>query len=185
MKPSSSSFALWALPSMLILFGFAMRLLPHAPNFAPIGAIALFGGMYLPKRLAIILPLGAMLLSDSIIGFYSWQIMLSVYGSFALMGFIGLWLRRHKRFLFILGGTLAGSILFYLITNVAVWAFGTMYPHTLAGLMQSYVNALPFFRNTLFGDALYVTLLVGGFEAMRYWIFSRSLVPKKLIPRSY
>lgn len=173
MKSSPSFIATWALPLMLMLFGFAMRLLPHAPNFAPIGAIALFGGMYLPKRLALILPLGAMLLSDAIIGFYSWQIMLSVYGSFALMGSIGLFLRRHKQFSLILGGTLAGSILFYLITNAAVWAFGTMYPLTLAGLIQSYVNALPFFRNTILGDLFYVGLLAGSYEFIAYWLKQR------------
>ena len=57
---------------LLIILGFATRLLPHPANFAPITAIALFAGIYLPKRWAIILPLIAMFISDIFIGFYTW-----------------------------------------------------------------------------------------------------------------
>lgn len=176
-----SSLLEWFLPILLIIFGFAARLLPHAPNFAPIGAIALFGGMYLPRKLSIIAPLAAMLASDAIIGFYSWQIMMSVYTSFALMGFIGFWVREHKRFSNLIGGTLLGSTLFFLVTNGAVWAFGTMYPPTFSGLIQSYIMAIPFFRNTVLGDLFYVGVLVGSYEVIRYWIASRevSLVKKQ------
>lgn len=160
----------WVLPTLLIVFGFSARLLPHPPNFAPIGALALFGGIYLPRRLALIIPLGAMILSDLIIGFYSLPIMLSVYGSFALMNVIGLWVRERKRFSTVLGGTLCGSTLFFLITNAAVWAFSGIYPFTFSGLTQSYMMGLPFFRNTLFGDLFYVGILAGSYECIAYWL---------------
>ena len=74
------------IPLLLIALGFIARLLPHPANFAPIGAIALFSGLYLPKRWAIILPLAIMLISDIFVGFYAWQIMLAVYLSFVLAG---------------------------------------------------------------------------------------------------
>ncbi|MBI3335242.1 MAG: hypothetical protein HY001_01975 [Candidatus Portnoybacteria bacterium] len=160
----------WIVPLILIIFGFSARLLPHPPNFAPIGALALFGGIYLPRRLALVIPLGAMILSDLIIGFYSLPIMLSVYGSFALMNLIGLWVRGRKRFSTVLGGTLCGSTLFFLITNAAVWAFSGIYPFTLSGLAQSYIMAIPFFRSTVLGDLFYVGLLMGSYEYITYWI---------------
>ncbi|MFH1291643.1 MAG: DUF6580 family putative transport protein [bacterium] len=144
---------------ILIILGTSCRILPHPANFAPIGAIALFGAMYLPKKW-LILPLLAMLISDFFIGFYSLPIMFSVYGSFALIGIIGIYVKKNKKFRTILGGTVLGSILFFLITNWAVWAFGAMYAPTMQGLMTSYYMALPFFRNTLFGDLFYTSVLV-------------------------
>ena len=157
----------------LIVLGIAARLLPHPANFAPIGAVALFGGMYLTRRYAMILPLIAMLISDIFIGFYTWQIMASVYISFALTGLIGLWVRKNKKLSTVIGGTVLGSILFFLITNFSVWAFGTMYAHDFSGLIQSYTMAIPFFRNSLLGDLFYVGLLVGSYEAIRYFVLNK------------
>lgn len=151
----------------LIALGVSARLLPHAANFAPIAAIALFSGLYLPKRLAIIVPAMALLLSDIVLGFYTWQVVVSVYACFALTGIIGLGLAKQKNFAAIALGTILASIIFFLVTNWAVWAFGTMYPHTTTGLMQSYVMALPFFRNSLLGDIFYTTVLVGSMELVQ------------------
>ncbi len=154
-----------SLPAILLItIGIAGRFLPHPANFAPIGALAIFGAIYLPKKWSLIVPLAAMLFSDIFIGFYSWPIMISVYGSFALMWLIGNKIKDNKKFHAILCGTVLGSILFFLITNWAVWAFGTMYTHNIAGLTQSYYLAVPFFRNSLLGDLFYVFILVGGME---------------------
>lgn len=150
--------------ALLIILGFSARLFPHPANVAPIGAIALFGGLYLPKRWGILAPLAGLFLSDAIIGFYSAPMMIAVYGSFVLMGLIGMLVRKHKTVATVVGGTLAGSIAFFLITNAAVWAFGTMYPHNVAGLIESYTMALPFFRNSLIGDFFFVGILVGSYE---------------------
>lgn len=150
---------------ILITLGIAARFLPHPANFAPIGAIAIFAGIYLPKKWAIVLPLAAMLLSDLFIGFYAWPIMLSVYAGFVVMGLIGLAIRKNKKVSTVLGGTVLGGVIFYLVTNGAVWAFGSLYPHTVAGLMQSYYMAIPFFRNSLLGDLFYVGALAGAYEA--------------------
>lgn len=149
---------------VLVAFAVAARLLPHPPNFAPIAALAIFGALYLPKRWALVLPVGAMIVSDAIIGFYSWKILLAVYGSFVLAGGLGLTARRYKSFGSIVGATVLGSILFFLITNAAVWAFGTMYTHDVGGLIASYVSAVPFFRSTLAGDLFYVAVLAGTME---------------------
>lgn len=155
----------------LILAAVVLRFLPHEPNFAPITALALFGGVYLKnKRLSVLLPLGAMLISDYFIGFYSWPIMFSVYLSFGLSGILGLWLRQRKSVANTVGVTLLASVQFYFITNFTVWAFGSMYPHTGAGLLASYANAIPFFRNTLAGDLFYVGAMFGLYEAVRHFV---------------
>lgn len=149
--------------------------LPHIPNFAPIAAIAIFSGVYLKdKRIALIVPIVAMIISDAIIGFYNPWIMASVYGSFLAIGLIGLWLKNNKTVTNILGASLTGSVLFFLITNFAMWAVQpymkqAIYPHTLQGLMQSYTMGLPFFRNTLMGDLFYVSTMFGLMETVS-WI---------------
>lgn len=161
---------------ILIALGIAARFLPHPANFAPIGAIAIFSGLYLPKKWAMVLPLAAMFFSDLFIGFYAWPIMASVYASFIVMGLIGLAIRKNKKLSTVLGGTILGSVIFYLLTNGSVWAFGTLYPHTAAGLVQSYTMAIPFFRNSLLGDLFYTGALVGAYEASLALIYREKKV---------
>src|SRR3989338_422132 len=162
---------------VLIALGVAARFLPHPANFAPIGAIAIFSGIYLPKKWAIVLPLAAVFFSDIFIGFYSWPILLSVYVGFVIMGLIGLLVRKNKKLSTILGGTILGSVIFYLITNFSVWTFGSLYAHTLTGLWQSYVMAIPFFRNSLLGDLFYTGALVGAYEASLALLYREKKAP--------
>lgn len=162
---------------LLLVLGAGMRLLPHLPNFTPLAAIALFGGVYLKREYALVLPLAALLLSDFALGFDSWQGRLTVYGSFLLIGLLGLAIRRRKSLGMVVAGSLGGSIIFYLVTNFAFFYEPVMYPHTLEGVMSSYYNALPFFRNTLLGDLLYTGLLFGAYELARLLVKQRSRVP--------
>ena len=144
------------------------RLIPHAPNLAPVTAVALFSGAWLPDRkLAFTVPLGALFLSDLALGFYGAGDLLSVYASSALVVVLGGWVGRNRSVLRIGSGALAGSVLFFVLTNFAVWAFGTMYPRTGAGLIECYAAALPFFRNTVASDLSYTAALFGGFALLR------------------
>ncbi|AKM81832.1 TPA: hypothetical protein DD449_00125 [Candidatus Berkelbacteria bacterium] len=146
-----------------------VKFMPHIPNFAPIAAIALFGGVYLNKKYAIIIPIIAMLISDYFIGFYNPAVLVSVYGSFILIGLIGLWLKNHKTLPNIIGGSLFGSIIFFLVTNFAMWAKPiSLYPHTMQGLLDCYIMGLPFFRNTIAGDLFYVGAFFGVMEVAIY-----------------
>ena len=148
-----------------ILVASAMRLLPHPPNFSPIGAIALFGGAYFGRRaLAFAAPLGALLLSDAIIGFHSG--MPYVYGSVALVVLIGWAVAKRKTPLAIAGAAVASSVLFFVVTNFGVWLEGIYYPPTLSGLAECYVAAIPFFQNTLAGDLVFSAMLFGGFALL-------------------
>ena len=81
-----------------------------------------------------------------------------------------LWLRypgqKHQSAR-VLGYSLAGSVLFFIVTNFGVWASGTMYPKTGAGLVAAYVAGIPFFQWTVLGTLFYAALLFGGFELLR------------------
>jgi hypothetical protein len=144
------------------------RLLPHPPNFAPIGACALFAGSYFGERrlLAFFIPLAALFASDLALeattgwGFYSG--MWTVYGAMTLIVFIGFWLSSRRTPARIALGTLGGSALFFVVTNFAVWAGGSLYPRTLEGLQACFVAAIPFFQNSLAGDAFYAVVLFGS-----------------------
>lgn len=150
------------LPVVVIFFGVVLRLIPHPANVAPIAAMALFGGFYLGKKYALIVPLIALFASDILIGFHS--TMPFVYASFLLIGLIGLWLQKRKSLNLVLGATLFSSFLFFLITNFGVWSVGDLYPRTLDGLIKCFYLALPFFRNTVVGDLIFVGLFFGSFE---------------------
>ncbi len=145
-----------------MVFGAAvMRLLPHLPNFTPIAAMALFGGAYFSdKRLAFLIPFSALFLSDLILGLHAQ--MPVVYASIALIVCIGFSLQKRQRWLPIAGAALASSVLFFMTTNFGVWLFSSWYPRNMAGLIACYVAAIPFFGNTLLGDALYTAVLFGG-----------------------
>ncbi|HVU32282.1 MAG TPA: DUF6580 family putative transport protein [Opitutaceae bacterium] len=145
-----------------ILAAAALRLVPHAPNVTPIAALALFGGAQLKdRRLAFGLPLAAMMLSDLVLGFHS--AMWAVYGCFALTVSLGLALRSRRGPGAIVAAALASSVVFFVVTNFAVWAMGGMYAPTTAGLVECYAAAVPFFHNEVLGDLLYTAVLFGGF----------------------
>lgn len=155
--------------SLIVVAAFS-RIFPHPPNVAPITALALFGGVYLEKRWSLFVPFFAMLLSDAVLGFHS--TMLFVYGSFFLIALFGLWLKEHKTVSHIVAVSLCSSLLFFLVTNFGVWFMPqTLYPKTIEGLIQCYVAAIPFFRNTILGDCMYVGVLFGIFE------FGKKYVP--------
>jgi hypothetical protein len=151
----------------IIIAGAALRLVPHYPNFTPIAAIALFGGAYFTnKKLAVIVPFAAMLLSDLVLGYHS--TFLAVYISFALIVAIGFSLQKKRTVSRILIASVSSSALFFAITNFAFWATGAMYPMSLAGLGECYVAAIPFFQNTLIGDLVYTGVFFGAFELAKY-----------------
>ncbi|HYE22628.1 MAG TPA: DUF6580 family putative transport protein [Verrucomicrobiae bacterium] len=158
------------LPYFFVLLGALLRVIPHPANFAPIAGVAMFGGAYLNKKLAIVLPLAAMIISDFFIGFDSWQSRVAVYGCFIFSGLIGLWIRNHKSATNIILGSVLGSVVFYLVTNFVYFhGAASLYPQTFDGMVSAYINAIPFFRNTLLGDIFYVAVFFGSYELVKAW----------------
>jgi hypothetical protein len=150
------------LPLSIIIFAVILRLLPHPPNFAPIAAMAIFGGAYLNKKYALAIPLLAMFFSDFILGFHS--TIPFVYGSFLISGLMGMWIGKKRslsRFFF---GTFLSSVLFFIVTNFGVFLTTSLYPKTLDGLILCFTMAIPFFRNTILSDLFYVSLFVASYE---------------------
>ncbi len=146
----------------IILAAAGLRLAPHPMNFAPIGALALFGGAYFSsKREALAIPLLSLILGDVFTGFH--QLLPVIYASFLVSVAIGFWLRRKRSAPRIGAATLAGAMQFFLVTNFALWASSIgSFPKTAGGLAACYAAGLPLFWNTLAGDAFYTTLLFGG-----------------------
>jgi hypothetical protein len=145
----------------MIVLAAALRLAPHPWNFTPVGAIALFSGaMVRGRRAAFLFPLLLMFATDAIIGFH--RLSLLVYASFLLSVLIGRFLTEKRSLVRVGGATFLGALQFFLITNFGVWAFLNSYPRTAAGLAACYLAGIPFFWNTLAGDAVYATLLFGG-----------------------
>ena len=145
-----------------ILIAVLFRLVPHLPNVTPITAAALFSGVFLSdKKLAFIIPLAAMALSDIFLGFT--LISLFVYSALIIIGLIGIFSKKMS-----IKTILLSSISFFIITNFGVWLI--WYPKTLEGLVECYTLAIPFFRNSLIGDFVYSGILYFGYQfvANRY-----------------
>jgi len=143
----------------------AGRVMPHESNFTPVAAAALFAGYYFSRRwVAAAVPVLGMLIGDQIIGGYEWEVAAVIYAAFVLSTLLGRWMQRSGLNVWrVAGSSFVGAVAFYLLSNGAHWAFTEMYPHTLAGLIESYVAALPFFRNTLTGDLVWSAGLFGAY----------------------
>lgn len=165
---------------LVVLFASISRVIPHIWNFTPVAAMALFGGAKLKNtKWALLLPLLCMFFSDCLLqflyvvgyrqypGFHDY--MLAVYASLALVAYIGMRLQNNLTTPKVILGSLLGSILFFIITNFAVWYISM--PHTQANFVQCYVQAIPFFKNNLMGDLLYNGLFFGSYFLIQktYW----------------
>ena len=146
----------------LIMLAASLRIAPHPWNFTPLGAMALFSGALLKdRRLAFTFPLVALFVGDVFIGFH--KLLPIVYASFLINVAIGLWLRDRRSIARISLATFLGAIQFFLVTNFAVWWLLNSYPKTASGLAACYLAGIPFFWNTLAGDAFYAVLLFGAY----------------------
>jgi len=150
----------------LTVLGAAARLLPHPPNFAPVGATGLFAGARLSRWQAYLVPLVALAVTDPILSpFYGFQpyskYLLFSYLSVLISVWLGRRLRNTESISRIAAITVLNSIQFFLITNFGSWLWFQAYPRTAAGLASCYISAIPFFGWTLASDILYTGVLFG------------------------
>lgn len=146
----------------LIVLAAVLRIVPHPWNLTPVGAIALFSGAMFRKRwIAFLLPLASLFAGDIFVGFH--KLMFVVYASFAVSVAIGRWLTERRSVARIGGAVFLGALQFFAVTNFAMWAVGGFYPRTVAGLVNCFVAGVPYFWNTLAGDAVFACVLFGGF----------------------
>jgi hypothetical protein len=150
---------------MTILSGMA-RLLPHPPNFTPVGSMSLFAGARLNGWMAYLVPLAIMAVTDPLVGWifgyegYS-RNSFFVYGSFLISVWIGRQIRNSENWTKIGAAAFLCSFQFFAITNFGSWALGKFYPHTMAGLADCYIAALPFWGRTLAGDLTFTAVIFG------------------------
>ena len=151
--------------SIMVAIAAATRFLPHPPNFTAIGGMALFGAATLTnKKLAIIVPIMAMLISDLFIpnGFD-----LSVYTAFIAIAAIGLLISNIKGTMPIIVGSISASVIFFAISNFGVWASQAMYTKNAIGLITCFEAAIPFFPNTLAADLFFSSLLFSSYAIIK------------------
>ncbi|MFH0791310.1 MAG: DUF6580 family putative transport protein [Candidatus Omnitrophota bacterium] len=145
----------------LIVLGISTRFLPHVPNFTPVIAIALFGGYYLNRKYAVLVPLLLMVFSDIFLGMHN--TMFFTWGSVVLISILGITQKKNKSVLNVAGSSLASAVLFFAITNFGVWISG-WYPYTLGGVADCYIMGIPFFRATLLSTVVYSAVMFGAYE---------------------
>jgi hypothetical protein len=146
---------------VLIIAGIALRLIPHTANFAPVGAIALFGGAVLSARIAWWLPLAIMVVSDLFLGLHG--TILFTWGGFLLVALFGMLLKNQKNWLRVPLGAMGAAVIFFIVSNFGVWVEGKLYPHTWQGLVDCYVMAIPFLKTSLMADFAYSIALFSAF----------------------
>jgi len=145
----------------LIIIGILLRFIPHTANFTPVAAIAIFAGVYLNKKQAMLVPFLLMVFSDIFLGMHN--VVIFTWGSFVLVTLLGFWAKKHKTFKTIFSTSVASSVLFYLITNFGVWIMG-WYPLTTKGLLDCYILGLPFLRTFSIATLVYTAVFFGVYE---------------------
>ena len=168
---------------LLVIGGVLLRLwLRDYPNVSPVAALALLSGCLFSQRsIAIAVPLSIMVISDLKFGGYDFFIMMSVYICLILPALAGPWLKSLlqtspkivKSGLAIGTSGLLCSIAFFVVTNFTVWWCGSMYPHSMSGLMLCYSQAIPFFRHTLLGDLVFAFAFLGSYAVALQWMSHR------------
>lgn len=161
----------------LMLLGILVRLIPNMPNFSPYIGVALFGGAMLPKRTWAILGttamlyLGDLLLNNTVARPYFtgyegfvWGANYMIFNLIAtiIMVVFASYVLRKPSIARIGGSALIAAVVFFIISNFGVWVTSEVtYPKTLAGLMQCYVAAIPFFKGTLISAVVYTVAFFG------------------------
>jgi hypothetical protein len=165
---------LLASASMVVIAALS-RLLPHPANFSPVGAMALFGGVVLAAPVAAYgVPIAAMLLSDLLLEVVTGQGlhggMVVVYSCLLATTWLGRRLGARPGTGAIAAASVLAAMGFFVVTNLAVWAFEGIYPLEARGLQACFLAAVPFFGNTLAGQLVFGGVLFGGHRLLARWM---------------
>jgi len=166
-------------PRFIVLIGLVLvaamtRILPHPPNFAPFGALALFGAAYFKRPLVglmvtlVALGISDFVLSNTIYAAFDFNFQWAVYLGFILIFGLGYFLLKKVSFQNVLVGALSASVIFFLVSNFGTWMSGLMpFPKNFAGLMATYASGISMFGYTVVGDLFYCAILFGSFELIK------------------
>jgi hypothetical protein len=177
--------------TLLILFAALTRLFPHYPNFTAIGAMAIFGGSVIKdKKLALLLPLAALAISDvclqlftNVQGFYG-QEQIFVYVAFIIITFLATFIKKINVANIAIASVWSGA-LFFLISNFGVWATTPYYAKTLEGLATCYWIGIPFYNgeptgsfllNSIVGNLFFSAILFGAYALVKQQFFTKKSI---------
>jgi hypothetical protein len=133
------------------------RLIPHPPNFTPIISASIISGYLFKKiNISLFIVLSSMILSDLFIGFHKtiFFTYLSLFTIIIIFSKINNIINKKNLFLF----GLAGSLIFFLISNFGVWLIGDIYEKNLTGLLSCYILAIPFLKNSILSTIIFLYL---------------------------
>jgi hypothetical protein len=164
---------------LLVITAAFTRVFPHAPNFTALGAMAIFGGSVIKdKKLAFLLPLAALLLSDvclqlftSTKGFYG-TTQFFVYGAFLIITALATLVSKRSVSNIALAAVWSG-VIFFVLSNLGVWVSSNTYPKTMAGLSACYAAAIPFYKNEFFGNFILNSIMSNVFySALMFGVYA-------------
>lgn len=173
--------------STIVVLAAVTRLIPHPMNFAPLGAMALFGAAYFGnKGLGLLVTMAAWFLSDLILNNFVYDFgngfqlftggAFFIYGSIALIFGVGAFVLKKVTIPRMVAGSVAASLIFFIMSNFGVWTQGILYPMTTEGLMACFVAGLPYIQNTFVGDLFYSSVLFLLYERL----MRANLIPSKI-----
>jgi hypothetical protein len=148
---------------LFVLLAVAVRFMPHPWMFTPVtGSLLFFGARGSRRQLWI--PFVLLAASDVVLTkwVYSYPFSWDHYVTFAWYAavlWLGTRLGAKTKLVPVVGAALASSVSFFLLTNLAAWAWLDMYPKNLSGVMMSYAAGLPFFRHALAGDLIFTVAM--------------------------
>jgi len=180
-----NKFLIFTLITAIVIFGFTLRLFPHTPNFAPMGALALFAtAFYKRKYLAFVIPAFVWWTSDLYLNNFVYHLneSFTFFSSFQLYNLIaillivvlGSLLFKKMNIVKIALGSVSASLIFFIVSNFGVWMQGQLYAKTLAGLIECYTLAIPFYKATFTSDMIFTAI----FFTSMYFITNKSTVSK-------
>jgi hypothetical protein len=143
-------------------------------NLSPLAAVVVAGAIYLPRRVALVVPFGALFVSTVVVNWAQGWPVASPYTAvvavcFGLVFALAWLVRGTRRIPVVLGMTVAGTLLFYLLSNTVSWVFEPSYPRSVGGWVQSLTIGLPlpgappswwFLVKSLAGDLLFTALMI-------------------------
>ena len=169
-KMDNTNFKFYSAIALITILAFS-RIIPHPPNFTPILGMAVFAGAIFDKKIySFAILLFAMILSDLFLGFHG--SMPIIYFAICLNIAVGIYFINKISYFKIFVSLVSGSLIFFIITNFAVWFSSGMYPYSLVGLLTCYTMALPFLQNTIISTVLYGVGVFFIFElSNKYLVF--------------
>ncbi len=144
-------------------------------NVSALGALALYSGVTFKKSIrTILVPFAALFITDLLLNNivysaynegFAWFTSgaFYIYSAYLVMIALGWMIQSSPKLASVLGASVAGSLLFFLITNFGAWIGNPVYPQNTLGLIESYTAGLPFLKNTMAGNIFFSVVLIQGY----------------------